>query len=159
MSTVATQATNLIDAFTHLDKTRKRRAGGTETRGLPASPSLYLVFDEAHTLTSAQRDTNETHYTELTRALQALKNVGILIVFMSTTGAISQLASFTGVDPSARLLQNNFTMMPPWTTFGWDQLWQDCKIKSGDSITDLVRTEKVVMFGRPLYVVIRSRLI
>ena len=158
MIIVATQATNLIDAFTHIDKANKRRAGGTETRGLPASPSLYLVFDEAHTLTDVQEDTNKTHYTELRRALQALKSVGVLTVFMSTTGAISQLASSTRLDPSVRLQRNDFTLMPPWTTFGWDQLWQDCKIKSGDSITDLVRTEKVVKFGRPLYVAIAFQL-
>ena len=131
---------------------KQRIKHGVENYKLPAYPSLYLVFDEAHTLTVAQRDTSKTHYTELRRALQALNDVGILTVFMSTTGAISQLASSTRLDPSTRLQHNEFTLMPPWTTFSWDHLWQSSKVGVGRTITNLTAMENVVNFGRPLYV-------
>jgi len=122
---------------------------------LPEMPLIYLVIDEAQSLSLPTNvnpsETTDLRFKYLRRALQRLNLLPLVTVFLSTTtiGSVGHQPIAREMHSSDSIFQQTPTIMPPWTTFGWDHLAHDRKIRETESITDLASIQQISKFGRP----------
>ncbi|KAH9046307.1 hypothetical protein EDB84DRAFT_1265284, partial [Lactarius hengduanensis] len=116
------------------------------------APSVFIAFDEAHSLT--EPDTSRTHFVDLQSALHKLKNFSFFSFFVSTTSKISRFTIPRDMDPSDGMREEG--LIPPlsFSDLGFDHLMHDRKIFDRyKTIEDVTSTECIVHMGRPLQVV------
>lgn len=113
-------------------------------------PTVFVVFDEAHTLTNLRTDGNRTPFTELRSALKDVGSNRFFAFFLSTTSKISQFVVPKQIDGSDRMVGES-TASLPFSDVGFDHLMHDRKIfDKFKSIDDVTSTECVAHMGRPL---------
>ena len=117
-------------------------------------PAIFVVFDEAHTLTVYQTRANRTPFIELCSALKDVDAVGkgysFFSFFLSTMSRISKFAMPKDVDDSARMV-HEFIPSRPFSDLGFDHLMHEHKIfDEFKTIEDVTSVECVIHMGRPL---------
>jgi hypothetical protein len=132
---------------------------GTRASENPTSygfPVVFLEFDEAHPLAAARiADTKHTHFSELRRALRMLYEAPVFSLFLSTTGEISQFNPHQLVDPSARVIEGDLRLIPPYSDLGFDQAMAGHEVANGEkTIDEVTGWEFMSRLGRPLYVMV-----
>ncbi|KAM6501286.1 hypothetical protein JOM56_004300 [Amanita muscaria] len=109
-------------------------------------PLVILAFEEAHVLLVEKHQSDIGYFSkfsELRRALRALKELPIFSVFLSTSGKIQNITPHAEDDGSGRLL-------PPFIELGFDQMVG--QISDGALTIETVSNIKfMVRFGRPLF--------
>lgn len=148
-----TQSSPTPGASNLKQKTKKDVARGA----LHERPLVFMAFDESHSLTDPfdkDDDPRNTHFTQLRRVLRMLYGEPVFTFFLSTTGKISQFTGPRSVDPSSRIAQGMFQLIPPFVDLGFDQWMKHTKIKDdgSSSLEDVSKFEFMAMFGRPLCV-------
>ncbi|KIY53565.1 hypothetical protein FISHEDRAFT_33100, partial [Fistulina hepatica ATCC 64428] len=91
-------------------------------------PRVILAFDEAHTLTRNVEESENldghgsfSPFSNLRGSLRFLRGSPIFSVFLSTTGKITQFSGPKHLDPSVRVQTGKYSLVPAFTTLGWDQ--------------------------------------
>jgi hypothetical protein len=116
-------------------------------------PVIFLEFDEAHPLAAAKclNGKKHSHFSELRRALRMLHGAPVFSLFLSTTGEISQFNPRRAADPSARVMEGNLHLIPPYSDLGFDQAMEKHKVTDGTvTIAEVTSLEFMSRFGRPL---------
>jgi hypothetical protein len=121
-------------------------------------PAIFVVFDEAHTLTEHQTTDNRTPFIELCSALKDVDDAGesssFFSFFLSTRSSISKFVMPKDVDISARMIEEDSTPSHPFSDLGFDHLMHERKIfDKFKIIEDVTSVECVIHMGRPLLVV------
>jgi hypothetical protein len=129
---------------------------GSEKTTSYGFPVVFLEFDEAHPLAAACiPDTKHTHFSELRRALRMLHEAPVFSLFLSTTGEISQFNPHRSVDPSARVMEGDLRLIPPYSDLGFDQAMAGHEVGNGEkTIDEVTGWEFMSRLGRPLYVMV-----
>ncbi|KAL5520910.1 hypothetical protein ACEPAF_2913 [Sanghuangporus sanghuang] len=145
---------------------------------------VVVAFDEAHVLT--ERVFNNptvvegvwSLFTTLRDAIRALYPTSVYVIFLSTTGKLSQFNPHRSADPSMRVKDEEYKPVPPFTTLRYDLygprlirakngsfiLSEDQVPIRNDGVSDLhaagdqtltlpliTHTAFIVRFGRPLF--------
>ncbi|PCH35649.1 hypothetical protein WOLCODRAFT_28048 [Wolfiporia cocos MD-104 SS10] len=123
---------------------------------VPANNVIIIAFDEAHTLATinSNRETGETWSTfgELRRTLRELtQKYRLYSVFLSTTGSADQLAPLPHDDPSRRISSGEEVVNDAFVDLGFDHLAIRYKEHTHPEISDVVRLNRLVLIGRPLF--------
>lgn len=118
-------------------------------------PAVFIVFDEAHSLTKplyANNSTSRNDFSELRRVLSLLNQVSLFTIFLSTTGKISQFTPPRGHDPSNRMNYGTFKIPHPFIYLGFDQLVGSDKMfcDKYKTLNDVTTLECISRMGRPL---------
>jgi hypothetical protein len=118
-------------------------------------PVIFLEFDEAHPLVAkCVNEKKHSHFSELRRALRMLHKTPVFSLFLSTTGQISQFNPRRAVDPSARVIEGNLQLIPPYSNLGFDQAMKGHEVADGKvDIDEVTSLEFMSQLGRPLYVI------
>ncbi|KAH9030051.1 hypothetical protein EDB85DRAFT_1891783 [Lactarius pseudohatsudake] len=117
---------NLIDAFESL---RSRINDDSLSMEELRLPDVFLVFDEAHPLTTPfESEGTQSNFVELRRALRVLSDVSLFTFFLSTTGKISQFSPPRGRDASHRMNDGELKTPTPFIYLGFDQLMKNHKV-------------------------------
>ncbi len=112
-------------------------------------PHVFVVFDEAHTLTERRTQESGTFFTELRSAVKTAGTNDFFSFFLSTTSKISQFAVPKDMDQSLRMAES--TPPVPFSDLGFDHLMRDRKIfETFKTIDDVASNECVMHLGRPL---------
>ena len=119
---------------------------------IPALPDVFIVFDEAHPLTTPFEDKGtQNHFVELRRALRVFTKMSLFTFFLSTTRKISQFTPPRDRDASHHMNDGQLKTPDPFIFLGFDQLMRDHKIfdkyKTLDNVTSL---KCITHMGRPL---------
>ena len=118
--------------------------------------AVVFSFDEVHgSFTRLSDVPGQYVFHCLRRALNSITNVKSLIsVFLSTAGEVHHYAppTPTDIDPSRRIQNQEFRLIPPFTDIGFDQLAVGKVEKNIHYLQDMVTVEWMCQFGRPLYV-------
>jgi hypothetical protein len=112
-----------------------------------------LAFDEAHILTTVQNSEQDyfSKFSELRRAIRALKELPIFSLFLSTAGKIQDLTPTADSDLSRRIQDFELQLLEPYTELGFDQMMKDSRLLDGTiSIQDASTARFMSRFGRPL---------
>lgn len=111
---------------------------------------VFIVFDEAHTLTCSNGD-GESRFVSLRRLLHsALSSLPLFSFFLSTTGKVTQFGQPRGYDQSDRINRGRLVSPRPYVFVGFDQLAQDHKFRVGQSLKDVTSLCFNAHLGRPL---------
>ena len=133
----------------------KRRSSRSNKSSDPA-PVIFLSFDEAHFLSKTPLEpagNTNLLMAELRRILNLIKTLPIFVLFLSTTGKISNLVSSHCPDVSRRLREGTMQLIPAFSDLGYDHLAHNNKIGVGThSLANVVEHGFMANFGRPLYV-------
>lgn len=79
----------------------------------------------------------------------------VFSLFLSTTGKISQFNPHRAVDPSARVMEGNLHLIPPYSDLGFDQLMAGYEVGDGEkTIAEVTGFPFMSHLGRPLYVIV-----
>ncbi|KAH9063738.1 hypothetical protein EDB83DRAFT_801916 [Lactarius deliciosus] len=140
----------MIDAFESL---RRRINDDSPSMEELRLPDVFLVFDEAHSLTRPfESEGMRSHFVELCQVLGVLSDVSLFTFFVSTTGKISQISPPRGRDASHRMNDGKLKTPTPFIYLGFDQLMRNRKVfdkyKTLDDVTSL---ECIAHMGRPLW--------
>ena len=112
---------------------------------------IFILFDEAHTLTDCYDDHKESRFVVLRWALSALADEPLFSFFLSTTGKVTQFGQPRGHDASDRINDGYLASPHPYIVVGFDQLVQHRKLKRGKTTLDDVTTlDFIAHLGRPL---------
>ncbi|KAG6808840.1 hypothetical protein H0H92_002627 [Tricholoma furcatifolium] len=146
----------LDDLISALGRTKptKRTRGGKMTVVLP-KPTVFLAFDECHTLmelrmSQDERDEYHSMYEVLRNLLSDIEG-DLFTFFLSTTGKASQLTPPRHYDPSSRVSKQGLILIPPFTDLGFDQLMTDSKLSRASEIEHVSTLEFMAKFGRPMF--------
>lgn len=127
--------------------------------------TLLLVIDEAHSLNFAirGRSLGQSCYasTALRRVMYDLgrsrfgtnlRNIRFCVVVMSTTGRARQFYPRSEHDPSRRLIEKEYRLIPPFVNLGLDQLVPTGYLENlhGKNVQIVGSVETFWPFGRPL---------
>ncbi|KIL68319.1 hypothetical protein M378DRAFT_158863 [Amanita muscaria Koide BX008] len=116
-------------------------------------PLVILAFDEAHVLLVEKHQSDIGYFSkfsELRRALRALKELPIFSVFLSTSGKIQNITPRAEDDGSGRVQKSKLVLLPPFIELGFDQMVG--QISDGALTIETVSNIKfMVRFGRPLF--------
>ncbi|OCH84965.1 hypothetical protein OBBRIDRAFT_348625 [Obba rivulosa] len=131
------------------------------TEGHPTDtdePLVYLSFDEAHVLTSSTKRDHISHrgprwsmFSQLRRALRVLNDQRLFSLFLSTSVSICQLSPDPWDRVSQRLQDGQFSIIPPYTDFGFDHMAMVCERGDEPSMDDIAKVSRLVKLGRPLF--------
>jgi hypothetical protein len=118
-------------------------------------PLVLFAFDEAHALsypeTGKGMPASPTAFSEMRRAIRQMNPYPVFALFLSTTGKIHDFTPPPKDDPSQRLTMEQYSLIPPFTELGFDQMVKADDIKIDNLyIDDLSRLGYMVKFGRPL---------
>lgn len=152
-----------LEAEAHALESYIRSLPGEPDKESDRWPSFVVSFDEAHVLNYLDESGVWTAFTELRRCLHKLYPVWGFFFFLSTAGRMYQFYLLAHADPSRRMQENMFRVMPPITETAFDKLaLVDLDAKTGDEEwDDLPPLEKITSLrwmahlGRPLYVTTR----
>jgi hypothetical protein len=117
-------------------------------------PAVILSFDEAHTLTVVEKDEIDgswSKFSELRRALRAIRTYPCFSIFLSATGKVQQFTPDSHNDTSLRLQEGVLTLIPSFCELGFDHFAE--RAISGETTLEHVASLKfMVRLGRPLWV-------
>jgi hypothetical protein len=112
---------------------------------------VFIMFDEAHSLTTIFDGSGRSNFVELRRALKVLKKAPLFTFFLSTTGKISQFTPRRGADPSNRMNDGSFETPRPFINFGFDQLMKNRMVTvEFKTLEDVTKLDCIAHMGRPL---------
>jgi len=133
-----------------LSKSQQKKTSG-HAKG--DSPLIILAFDEAHTLTDRKNthSTQWSHFSELRHALRTLHHFPCFLLFMSTTGKISQFTSAPTEDFSLCILFGELFLIQPFTDVGFDTLARKISLDESWDLEELASNSHMVHLGHPLY--------
>jgi hypothetical protein len=131
-----------------------RNTGSDSTKPTFDNPWVILEFDEAHTMTARHTDSASdwSNFSELRRALRALKTVSVFSLFLSTTGKINQLLPSPQNDHSTRIMKRLLRLFHPFTDLGFDQVAKKITLDGRLTIYDITSDDFIAHLGRPMYV-------
>jgi hypothetical protein len=112
-------------------------------------PFVFIVFDEAHSLTELRTSSNRTPFLELRSALKNVRSIRLFAFFLSTLSKISQFAVPIGIDRFDMMVgsipSHNFSDL------GFDHLMHDRNIfEKFKTIDDVTSSECITHMGRPM---------
>ncbi|OCH84969.1 hypothetical protein OBBRIDRAFT_839320 [Obba rivulosa] len=110
------------------------------TEGHPTDtdePLVYLSFDEARRK-------------EIMALIEALDG-RLFSLFLSTSISICQLSPDPWDRVSQRLQDGQFSVIPPYTDFGFDHMAMGCERGDEPSMDDIAKVSRLVKLGRPLF--------
>ncbi|KAH9051513.1 hypothetical protein EDB87DRAFT_1541276, partial [Lactarius vividus] len=138
---------DLIDAFETLRSRIK-----DDTMEEPLLPDVFVVFDEAHPLTTPfESEGTQSHFVELRRALRVFSDVSLFTFFLSTTGKISQFSLPHSRDFSHRMNDGELKTPTPFIYLGFDQLMKNRRVFDKYKILeDVTSLDCIAHMGRPL---------
>lgn len=111
---------------------------------------IFIAFDEAHML-SKFTDSGERRFVVLRRELNRLRTSPLFVLFLSTTGQITQFDQPRDKDSSSRIFDGTFATPKPYIYLGFDQLMQRRKVFSTwRTLDDVTSLDCVAHMGRPL---------
>ncbi|KAM6495554.1 hypothetical protein JOM56_008260 [Amanita muscaria] len=116
-------------------------------------PLVVLTFDEAHVLSVEKHQSGIGYFSkfsELRRALRALKDLPIFSVFLSTSGKIQNITPRAEDDGSGRVQKSKLVLLPPFIELGFDQMVGRIS-DSALTIETVSNIKFMVRFGRPLF--------
>ena len=90
---------------------------------------VFIMFDEAHTLTDCYDDHKESRFVVLRRTLSVLHSDPLFSFFLSTTGKVTQFGQPRGHDNSDRINEGCLETPCPYIFVGFDQLVQSRKVR------------------------------
>jgi hypothetical protein len=112
---------------------------------------VFIAFDEAHALSKAINNANESCFVVLCQVLSSISSCPLYTFFLSTTGSITQFAHPRQQDPSSRISSGVLSTPRPYICLGFDQLMQDCKVfEQWKTLNDVTSLECAAHMGRPL---------
>lgn len=114
------------------------------------SVDIFVIFDEAHTLTGCYDDRKESRFVVLRRVLSALTTQPLFSFFLSTTGKVTQFGQPRGHDASDRINDGCLASPRPYIFVGFDLLVGDRKIRRGMTLNDVTTLDFIAHLGRPL---------
>ena len=115
-------------------------------------PQVFIVFDEAHLLTTPfHPKTTNNNFAELRWALGTLPMNTLFTIFLSMTGKYSQFMPPCGQDPSNCMNDGILTIPTPFIWLGFDQLMGKHKIfGKNKTLDDVTSLNCIAHMGRPL---------
>jgi hypothetical protein len=115
-------------------------------------PDIFIVFDEAHPLTTPFEDKGTwSHFVQLRRALRVFTEMSLFTFFLSTTGKISQFTPPRDRDASYRMNDGRLKTPHPFIFLSFDQLMGNRKIfDKYKTLEDVTSLECIAHMGRPL---------
>ena len=116
------------------------------------SPTLFLAFDEAHTIseTITTNGVQWSQFSALRRALRAIRLFPVWSLFLSTTGKLEQFAPAPVLDDSNRIVEGRLIFLTPFSALGFDLL-ADVLSCDGSYPLDYVSSLIYILsLGRPL---------
>jgi hypothetical protein len=115
-------------------------------------PDVFIVFDEAHSLTQEWDPISGfSNYITLRQVLHEFTNAPLFTFFLSTTGKISKFSPPRTRDPSKRIAEGIFLPSRPFVELGFDQLMHDRKVLDKyNTLEDVTSSECISHMGRPL---------
>jgi hypothetical protein len=155
-----------IKAFINLERTIRYEPESPTPTGMVLRPKLRTVledeplvileFDEAHTMITRPTDPKAewSNFSQLRRALRALKSVSLFSLFLSTTGKMNQFVPSATQDRSTRIMMRELYLFQPFTDLGFDQFAKKIVLDGGLTIHQITHDDYVARFGRPMYVLL-----
>jgi hypothetical protein len=108
-----------------------------------------VYFDEAHTLQVQQQNENvRNSYFSLLSALNALHDLPILFVFLSTNSCLNVFAPQNAPFPSLRV-QGGLRLIPPYFELPYDTFAAGL-MDEAQTLSDVCKLEYFTKIGRPL---------
>ena len=116
--------------------------------------AVVLALDEVHgSFSPLLNAPGETVFHCLRRTLSSLKdNCYIMTFLLSTAGKVHQYAPPRRTDPSNRIRLVGHTLLPAFTSLGFDLLARGLVKRNKQLIKEMVTDEWMCRLGRPLYV-------
>ncbi|HEV7736222.1 MAG TPA: hypothetical protein VGO47_02470 [Chlamydiales bacterium] len=112
-----------------------------------------VYFDEAHTLQEWRDQSVRNSYFSLLSALNALCELPILFVFLSTNSGLHVFAPQNAVFPSLRV-QGGLRLIPPYFELPYDTFAAGITHKEQEAgrltLSSVCKLEQVTRIGRPL---------
>ncbi|KAM6489485.1 hypothetical protein JOM56_015042 [Amanita muscaria] len=116
----------------------------------PRRPLVILAFDDSDTLTGIPKDLGWTLFSELRHPLQALVDLPIFSLFLSTAGKFHLLSPERLADPSERIANLGLKPLDPITGISFDDL--AIPVEENDVTLDrVVQLDWMSHLGRPLF--------
>ena len=113
---------------------------------------VFIMFDEAHTLTDCYDKHRESRFVMLQQTLSVLSSLELplFLFFLSTTGKVTQFSQPRGHDNSDHINDGYLATPRPFIFVGFDQLVQNHKVRRGSTLDDVTSLDFVAHLGRPL---------
>ncbi len=113
---------------------------------------VFIMFDEAHTLTDCYDEHRESCFVMLRWTLSVLSSLKLLLFsfFLSTTGKVTQFSQPHGHDNSDCINDGYLATPHPFIFVGFDQLVQNHKVQQGSTLDDVTSLDFIAHLGRPL---------
>jgi hypothetical protein len=116
-------AQDMIDAFLKLwECINAEDSSGT------GFVDVFVMFDKAHVLAKVFNTSRQSNFVKLQQALQVLVKVPLFMLFLSTTGKVSQFIPQHRNDASSHINNGIFKTPCPFINFGFDQMMKDCRV-------------------------------
>jgi hypothetical protein len=125
-----------------------------ELHGVAKDKFVAIVyFDEAHTLQDQRDGSIRSSYFSLLSALNALYDLPILFVFLSTNSGLHESAPPNAIFPSLRV-QGGLHLIPPYFELPFDifadGITHNQRKDNRLTLLNVCKLEQVTRFGRPL---------
>jgi hypothetical protein len=111
--------------------------------------NIFIVFDEAHTLTRSH-DNQESRFVTLRQVLNSLGTLPLYSFFLLTTGKVTQFGPSHSQDESGRIYDGELTSPRPYVFVGFDQLAGSYKFREGQTLQHVTSLKFTAHLGRPL---------
>ena len=116
----------------------------------PSGPHVVLCWDESHSLVEPVQDAKWTRFSELRRALRTIREVSFISIFLSTAGKFHYFSPSPEYDMSARLMHEEFRMLPPITEVSFDQFAEKVDFVEKWPLARIASTHQIAHLGRAL---------